>query len=119
MIGEPREKGLLAWMARNHVAANLLMLVLVGGGLIVAMDTKQEVFPEYALDIIDVGVSYPGASPEEVEEGITLAIEDEVRSLEGIKEISSSAWEGYRQATHARNACTLKKKHNFTKPTPP
>ncbi|MDP6633777.1 MAG: efflux RND transporter permease subunit [Phycisphaerae bacterium] len=99
MIGAPREKGLLAWMARNHVAANLLMLVLVGGGLIVAMYTKQEVFPEYALDIIDVGVSYPGASPEEVEEGITLAIEDEVRSLEGVKEISSSAYEGYGKTT--------------------
>jgi multidrug efflux pump subunit AcrB len=95
VIGEPHEKGLLAWMARNHVAANLLMLVLVGGGLIVAWDTKQEVFPEYTLDFIDVGVSYPGASPKEVEEGIVLAVEDEVRSLDGVKEISSSSWEGY------------------------
>ena len=94
MVGEAREKGLLAWMARNHVAANLLMLTLVGGGLIVAWDIKQEVFPEYALDFIDVGISYPGASPKEVEEGIILAVEDEVRSLEGIKELTSSAWEG-------------------------
>jgi multidrug efflux pump subunit AcrB len=96
---EPREKGLIAWMTRNHVAANLLMLVLIGGGVIVASDTKQEVFPEYALDFIDVGISYPGASPEEVEEGIVLAVEDEVRSLEGIKEIESSAWEGYGKTT--------------------
>ena len=99
MIGEPREKGLIAWMARNHVAANLLMFVLVGGGAIIAWDIKQEVFPEYALDIIDVGISYPGASPEEVEEGIILAVEDEVRSLDGIKEINSSAWEGYGRTT--------------------
>ncbi|MBC8372118.1 MAG: efflux RND transporter permease subunit, partial [Planctomycetes bacterium] len=94
MIGEAREKGLLAWMARNHVAANLLMLVLVGGGAIVAWDIKQEVFPEFELDFIDIGISYPGASPKEVEEGIILAVEDEVRSLEGIKELTSSAWEG-------------------------
>ena len=85
MIGEPREKGLIAWMARNHVAANLLMLVLVGGGMIVAWDTKQEVFPEYELDLIDVGISYPGASPKEVEEGIIMAVEDEIRSLDGVK----------------------------------
>ena len=86
-------------MARNHVAANLLMIVLVGGGLIIAWDTKQEVFPEYALDFIDVGISYPGASPKQVEEGIILAVEDEIRSLEGVKEIDSSAWEGYGKTT--------------------
>jgi len=99
VIGEAREKGLLAWMVRNHVAANLLMLLLVGGGLIVAWGTKQEVFPEYALDFIDIGVSYPGSSPKEIEEGIVLAVEDEVRSLEGVKEITSSAWEGYGKTT--------------------
>ena len=94
VTADVREKGLLAWMARNHVAANLLMLTLIGGGMIVAWDIKQEVFPEYVLDFIDVNVSYPGASPKEVEEGIILAVEDEVRSLDGIKEINSSAWEG-------------------------
>jgi len=92
--GEVREKGLLAWMARNHVAANLLMLALLGGGLMVAWDIKQEVFPEYVLDFVGVSISYPGASPEEIEEGIILAVEEEVRSLEGIKEITATAWEG-------------------------
>ena len=99
MIGDDREKGLLAWMARNHVAANLLMFALLGGGIIVALEIKQEVFPEYVLDFVDVSISYPGASPEEIEEGIVLAVEEEVRSLEAIKEISSTAYEGSARVT--------------------
>jgi multidrug efflux pump subunit AcrB len=76
------EKGILAWMTKNHVAANLLMLFLVIGGLISMTRITQEVFPEYTLDIVNVTVSYPGASPEEVEEGIILAIEEEIRDLD-------------------------------------
>ena len=53
-------------MTKNHVAANLLMLALVVGGLIVMAGIKQEVFPEFELDIVNVSVSYPGSSPEEI-----------------------------------------------------
>ena len=94
MADDTRAKGLLAWMARNHVAANLLMFAVVVGGVIVALDIKQEVFPEYVLDFVGVSVSYPGSSPEEVEEGIILAIEEEVRNLDGIKQITATATEG-------------------------
>jgi multidrug efflux pump subunit AcrB len=87
-------KGILAWMTKNHVAANLLMLALVVGGLIVMADIKQEVFPEFALDIVDVSVSYPGASPEEIEEGIILAIEEEIRDLEDVERVTAKASEG-------------------------
>ncbi|GAB4230258.1 MAG: efflux RND transporter permease subunit [Chlamydiales bacterium] len=87
-------KGPVAWMAQNHVAANLLMILFIVGGLIVASRIKQEVFPEYELDIIRVEVEYPGASPEEVEEGIILGIEDEVRSLDGVKKVTSTSFEG-------------------------
>jgi multidrug efflux pump subunit AcrB len=55
---------------------------------------KQEVFPEFDLDIVTVTVAYPGASPEEVERGIILAIEEKIRGLEGIKELTSTAAEG-------------------------
>ena len=58
------EKGFLAWMAKNHVAANLQMLVLIVGGLVAASNITQEVFPEYTLDVVNVSVVYPGASPE-------------------------------------------------------
>ncbi|MEX1366803.1 MAG: efflux RND transporter permease subunit [Nannocystaceae bacterium] len=87
-------KGALAWMARNSVAANLLMFVLVIGGVLGVVKTKQEVFPEFTLDTITVSVPYPGASPAEVEQGILLAVEERVRGLDGIKRVDSTAREG-------------------------
>ncbi|SHJ36562.1 Multidrug efflux pump subunit AcrB [Malonomonas rubra DSM 5091] len=87
-------KGPIAWMASNAVAANLLMLVLLVGGLFFMGQIKQEVFPEFDSDQVNISVSYSGASPEEVEQGIVLAIEESVSGLEGVDEISSSATEG-------------------------
>jgi len=87
-------KSAVKWMARNHVAANLLMIVLVAGGLIRASSIKQEVFPEISLDTIQVTVAYPGAGPEEVEEGILLQIEENLTGVDGIKEVRSVAKEG-------------------------
>ncbi|MCK4839830.1 MAG: efflux RND transporter permease subunit [Desulfobulbaceae bacterium] len=87
-------KSLLGWMARNHVAANLLMLAFLVGGLIAASTITQEVFPEYDLDIVTISVSYPGTSPEEVEEGVVLAIEEEVRALDDIERVIAVAQEG-------------------------
>ncbi len=81
-------------MAENHVAANLVMMALVLGGLLVMKDIKQEVYPEYALDIVQVSVTYPGASPEEIEEGIILAVEEEIRDLENVERITATATEG-------------------------
>lgn len=88
------KQGMLAWMARNSVAANLLMFVLVVGGIMGALRTKQEVFPEFDLDMVTVSVAYPGASPAEVEQGILLAIEERVRGLDGVKRVKSNALEG-------------------------
>ena len=87
-------KKAIAWMAENHVAANLLMLVFVVGGLVIGPTVKQEVFPEVNLDVIKVQVIYPGASPEEVEEGIILKIEENISSVDGIKEVKAVASEG-------------------------
>ncbi len=87
-------KNAVKWMANNHVAANLLMLILVVGGLLKMASIKQEVFPEIALDMIRISVAYPGAGPEEVEEGIILKIEDQLTGIDGIKEITSLAGEG-------------------------
>lgn len=84
----------IEWMATNHVAATLLMLFFAIGGLILAFAVKQEVFPEIALDRVTVSVTYPGASPEEVEEGIILKIEESISSVDGIKEVLATAAEG-------------------------
>lgn len=86
--------GIIKWMANNHVASNLLMFLLVVGGLIKGIGIKQEVFPEFSLDRIMISVVYPGAGPEEVEEGILLKIEDSLTGIDGIKEITSTAREG-------------------------
>jgi multidrug efflux pump subunit AcrB len=87
-------RGPIAWMARNSVAANLLMFVMVIAGLMGLFRTKQEVFPDFSLDIVNIGVPYPGASPAEVEQGITLAVEEAVRGVEGIQRVTSSSAEG-------------------------
>jgi multidrug efflux pump subunit AcrB len=81
-------------MAGHSVAANLLMLVFLVGGALMASQVKKEVFPDYDLDRVNITVPYPGASPAEVERGVILAIEEAVQGLEGIKEIISSAREG-------------------------
>ena len=81
-------KGPIAWMAGHSVTANLLMMVLLIGGFIVGSQIKKEVFPDFELDRITVTVPYPGASPEEVERGIILSIEEAVQGLEGVKEIT-------------------------------
>lgn len=87
-------KALIGWMARNTVAANLLMAVLLIGGLVSLFGMKQEVFPEFDPESVTVSVSYPGASPEDVEQGVLLAIEDAVSGLEDVDEITSRASEG-------------------------
>lgn len=84
----------IRWMTHNHVAANLLMLVFVVGGIILGPKVKQEVFPEVSLDWISVSVPYPGAGPEEVEEGIILKIEENLTGVDGIKQIKATAAEG-------------------------
>ena len=86
--------GAIKWMARNHVAANLLMMVLLLGGFIMAPSIKQEIFPEVSLDRVSVSVAYPGAGPEEVEEGIILKIEESLSAVDGIKQLKATANEG-------------------------
>lgn len=86
--------GAVAWMARNPVAANLLMMFLLIGGLVMSCQVKQEVFPETELDMVSISVPYPGASPAEVEQGIILAVEEAVRGIDGVKRVVATASEG-------------------------
>ena len=91
--------GPIAWMVDNRVTPNILMLTLLIGGLIMATQIKQEVFPEFTLDMVTVRVPYPGSSPEEVEQGIILATEEAMRGIEGVKEITAVASEGMGMVT--------------------
>lgn len=94
MSEQAEARGPIAWMVRHRVAPNLLMAVLLVGGLLSASRTTQEVFPEFDLDMVDISVPYPGASPEEVEDGIVRVVEEAVRALEGVAEVVSTAGEG-------------------------
>jgi multidrug efflux pump subunit AcrB len=91
--GKPDE-GTIGWMARNSIAANLAMVILLAGGLFFAATMQKEVFPEFELDIVTVHVGYPGAAPSEVEQGIVLPVEEAIEGVDGIREITSSAREG-------------------------
>jgi multidrug efflux pump subunit AcrB len=81
-------------MAHNSIAANLLMFLLLGGGIWSAFSIQKEVFPEAQLDVVEISVGYPGASPSEVEQGILRPIEGIVRGVDGIQRIDSFAREG-------------------------
>lgn len=86
--------GPLAWMTKNTVAANILMWVCLIGGVIGFMNMTKEVFPEFELDLVTITVAYPGASPQDVEQGIVLAVEEAISAIEGIVEVNSTANEG-------------------------
>jgi multidrug efflux pump subunit AcrB len=77
--------GPIAWMVRNPIAANLLMVILIAGGIWTAFAIQKEVFPEFELDMVEVYVSYPGADPAEVKQGILLPVEEAIRGVEGIE----------------------------------
>jgi len=93
------DRGPIAWMTRHGVAPNLLMAVLLIGGLLMSLRVKQEVFPDFELDMVRVTVPYPGASPEEVERGIVLVVEEAIRGVDGVKETSAVAREGVGSVT--------------------
>lgn len=89
-----KQKGVIAWFTHNTVAANLLMAVIIIGGIISALLIRKEVFPQLDLPYISIQVPYPGAAPQEVEEGIVLKVEEAIENIEGIKEVKSTASEG-------------------------
>ncbi len=93
-IQPTEDRGPLAWMVHNRVVPNLLMLFLIIGGLYTTRIIRKEVFPDFTFDMVTVTVVYPGASPEEVEKGILLAVEEAIRGLDGVKEVTSTANEG-------------------------
>jgi multidrug efflux pump subunit AcrB len=81
-------------MAGHPVAANLLMIFILAAGVFSMSAVVVEVFPDFDLGAVQVRVEYPGASPEEVEEGIIQKIEERVESIEGVSQINSTASEG-------------------------
>lgn len=93
-----RETGLIAWFARNPVAANLLMIFILVGGILMAMTIRKQMFPQFESNWISVQAVYPGAAPQEVEEGITIKVEENLEGIEGIKRLITYSNRGFSQA---------------------
>jgi len=85
--------GVVSWFARNPIAANLLMVMILVLGTVELLGMKEEVFPDTATGVISITVPFPGAAPEEVEEGICVKIEEAIQDLDGIDELTSVAAE--------------------------
>ena len=80
-------KGLIAWFARNSVAANLLMVFIIIGGLLTANTINKQMFPQVKINWIEFSAPYPGAAPQEVEEGITIKIEEALETVQGLDRV--------------------------------
>lgn len=92
--GESNTNGLVAWFVNNHVAANILMMLFIFGGILSVLGMRSETFPSIDPKLITISVSYPGATPYEVATSITKRAEEALIGIDGIKRISSKASEG-------------------------
>ena len=86
-------RGLVPYFARNPVAANLLMALMLAGGLSAGLQLTAQVFPTIDPGVVTVRVPYPGATPTEVEEGITRRVEEAVFGIDGVDRVLSTATE--------------------------
>ncbi|MEW4490344.1 efflux RND transporter permease subunit [Thalassoglobus sp. JC818] len=87
-------KSMVAWAIQHTPTMNSIMVVVLFVGMFAGWQLRREEFPQFELEMILVSVPYPGASPEEVESGICQKIEEAIRSVDGLKKVTSVAQEG-------------------------
>ena len=92
--GTTDRKGIIAWFASNHVAANLLMGLIIVAGLMSASSIRKQTQPDFELNRVQVRVLYLGAAPQEVEEGVVIKVEEAIQDVDGIAKLESRAEEG-------------------------
>lgn len=88
-------KGPIVWFVNNHVAANILMMLFVLGGLMSVASMRTETFPSIDPRLVTVSVPYPGATPYEVADSITNRVEEALLGIDGVKRVASVANEGH------------------------
>ena len=86
-------KAIGKWSINNRVAVNLIMIFIIVAGIMTLFRMRREVFPQFALDMINISVIYSGSSPVEVEEGICVKIEEKIKGIEGISRTFATAYE--------------------------
>ncbi|MBT6032891.1 MAG: efflux RND transporter permease subunit, partial [Kordiimonadaceae bacterium] len=89
----------IEWFVKNPVAANLIMLVIFGLGIVGYINVGKTAMPSAAMDIINVSVPYLGAGPKEVEDRIVIRLEEAVFDIRGIKRLTGRASEGVGSVT--------------------
>jgi multidrug efflux pump subunit AcrB len=93
------QNNLIGIFAQHKVAANLLMIIMIASGFWALTKLNTQFLPNFALDIISVRVIWTGASAEDVESSITIPIEQELRTLDGVKEMTSTSAKGISSIT--------------------
>ncbi|MCH2233260.1 MAG: efflux RND transporter permease subunit [Crocinitomicaceae bacterium] len=88
-------KNLIRFFIKNHIWANALIVVTLIFGVYSVLTMKQSFFPEMDPATVLVNVAYPGASPSEMEEGVTIKVEQALRGIDGIEEITSTSTENF------------------------
>lgn len=89
----PRQTGLIAYFANNSVAANLMMGFILIMGIISYFTIQRQMFPSIELNLISVNATYPGASPQEIEESILIKVEE---ALKDVTEIDKAVYRSFR-----------------------
>lgn len=89
--------GPIRWFVDNPIAANLLMMLLIIGGILGIPALNKQYFPEFEINTVAINMAYPGAGPVEVEEQISIRVEEAIHDLNGIKEITSTSRQGSAQ----------------------
>ena len=90
---EKKQTGLIAYFAKNSVAANLMMVFIIIMGIISYLTIQRQMFPNVEINYINVEANYPGASPQEIEESILIKIEE---SLKDVTEIKKGVYRAFR-----------------------
>jgi len=87
--------GLISWWVRNAVAANLLMVFIIVSGLIAWTTIEKEVQPIVKLPLIQVSLTWPGASPKEIEQQVVQRVEAAVKNIDNLRRYNSDSREGF------------------------
>lgn len=95
---EQKQTGLIAYFANNSVAANLMMLFIIIMGFVSYKTIQRQMFPNIEVNWININASYPGASPQEIEESILIKVEE---SLKDVTEIKKGIYRSFRNGGSA------------------
>jgi len=94
-----RKHPIIAWFCSNSVVSNLLMLIILGLGVKAAIEVRKETFPSFAAESVTISVPFRGGTPEDVERGVSIKIEEALQGVEGIDHIRSTSTDSSAQIT--------------------